>query len=69
MNLRQEFRVTRGNAYLTCYPYKRGWRYCRRGREGEKWRYTTCTISSRPARFGKKRISGSDVRELIAGGE
>lgn len=39
---RKSFEVTRNNARLTVYPYKKGWRYGWRRDERSKWQYTTC---------------------------
>lgn len=65
---RKSFKVTRNNAHLTVYPYKKGWRYAWREREGTPWRYATKPTKEEAQQSAWERLGEIGEGLLVWGG-
>lgn len=65
----KSFKVTRGNSFLTVYPYKHpktgkpGWRFAWREKEGSPWRYVT-----RPTKATAETAAWEKLGEIASDG-
>ena len=60
---RKSFKVSKGNAHVTVYPYHGGWRFAWRARESEPWKYIT-----RAKKAGAIAAAENKLDEIETGG-